>query len=91
MIKYIYKDYYYRFNNKFNFKNNNILPIKANKKAKELGVITIGFTGEHGGELKNLCDYCIQVPSNDTPRIQECHILFGHILCEIIEGELFQQ
>ena len=36
MIKYIYKDYYYRFNNKFNFKNNNILPIKANKKAKEL-------------------------------------------------------
>ena len=65
--------------------------IQAVKKAKELGVITIGFTGEHGGELKNLCDYCIQVPSNDTPRIQECHILFGHILCEIIEGELFQQ
>ena len=64
--------------------------IQAVKKAKELGVITIGFTGEHGGELKNLCDYCIQVPSNDTPRIQECHILFGHILCEIIEGELFQ-
>ena len=65
--------------------------IQAVKKAKELGVITIGFTGEHGGELKNLCDYCIQVHSNDTPRSQECHILFGHILCEIIEGELFQQ
>ena len=63
----------------------------AVKKAKELGVITIGFTGENGGELSEICDYCIQVPSNDTPRIQECHILFGHILCEIIEGELFNQ
>lgn len=65
--------------------------VAAVKKARELGVITIGFTGENGGELKALCDYCIQVPSNDTPRIQECHILFGHILCEIIEGELFHK
>lgn len=63
--------------------------VNAVKKAKELGVVTIGFTGQEGGELKNLCDYTLCVPSNDTPRIQECHILFGHILCEIIESELF--
>ena len=65
--------------------------VKAVEKAKELGVITIGFTGEKGGELAKLCDYCLKAPSNDTPRIQECHILFGHIICEIVEEQLFKQ
>lgn len=65
--------------------------VKAVQKAKELGVITIGFTGEKGGLLAELCDYCLKVPSNDTPRIQECHILFGHIICEIVEEQLFKK
>lgn len=65
--------------------------VKAVQKAKELGVITIGFTGEKGGLLADLCDYCLKVPSNDTPRIQECHILFGHIICEIVEEQLFKK
>lgn len=65
--------------------------VKAAKKAKELGVIVIGFTGETGGELATLSDFCLKVPSSDTPRIQECHILFGHILCEIIEEQLFEK
>jgi D-sedoheptulose 7-phosphate isomerase len=64
--------------------------INAIKKAKEKGMITVGFTGEKGGKLKDLVDYLINVPSNDTPRIQEAHILIGHILCEIVERELFK-
>lgn len=67
--------------------SNNIL--KAIDKAKELDMITIGFTGESGGRMKGLCDYLINVPSSDTPRIQECHILVGHIICEIVEDTLF--
>ena len=63
--------------------------VKAAKKAKELGIVVIGFTGENGGELAEISDHCLKVPSNDTPRIQECHILFGHIICEIIEEQLF--
>lgn len=57
--------------------------------AKRLGMITIGLTGESGGRTKNEADHCICVPSRDTARIQESHILIGHILCEIIECELF--
>ena len=63
--------------------------IEGLKKAKEKGLITIGLTGESGGKMKNLCDYCICVPSNETPRIQESHILIGHILCSIIEEAIF--
>ena len=63
--------------------------IEGLKIAKEKGLITIGLTGESGGEMKNLCDYCICVPSNETPRIQEAHILIGHILCSIIEESIF--
>ncbi len=64
--------------------------INAVKKAKDKGMLTIGFTGENGGKLKDLVDYLINVPSNDTPRIQEAHILIGHIICEIVERELFK-
>ena len=64
--------------------------IEAVKEANKMGVITIGFTGKQGGSLKGLCDYLIAAPSDDTPRIQECHILFGHLMCELIEEALFK-
>lgn len=64
--------------------------IQALKAAKERGLITIGFTGKDGGRLKDIVDYCLRIPSNDTPRIQEGHITIGHIVCEIVEGELFE-
>ncbi|HNX87174.1 MAG TPA: D-sedoheptulose 7-phosphate isomerase [Bacteroidales bacterium] len=63
--------------------------IKALQKANELGMITIGFTGSGGGEMNALCDYLIAVPSEDTPRIQEIHIMIGHIICEMVESNLF--
>ncbi|MFZ4741450.1 MAG: D-sedoheptulose 7-phosphate isomerase [Bacteroidales bacterium] len=63
--------------------------VKAFEVAKELGMITIGFTGESGGKMKGLSDYLINVPSNDTPRIQEVHILVGHIICELVESRIF--
>jgi D-sedoheptulose 7-phosphate isomerase len=63
--------------------------VKAFEKSKELKVITIGFTGAEGGKMKELCDYLINVPSTDTPRIQESHILLGHIICELVEKNLF--
>lgn len=63
--------------------------IKAIEAANKIGMITVGMTGASGGEMKNLCRYLINVPSADTPRIQESHILIGHIICEIVERELF--
>lgn len=61
----------------------------AFRKAKELGVITVAMTGETGGQMKALADYMLNVPSSDTPRIQESHILIGHIICEIVEASIF--
>ncbi len=63
--------------------------LRAVERANALGLITVGLTGMDGGKLAELCKYAIKVPSDDTPRIQEVHILIGHILCEIVEGELF--
>jgi D-sedoheptulose 7-phosphate isomerase len=63
--------------------------IEAIRAAKKKGMITIGLTGAEGGRLRNEVDYCICVPSKDTPRIQEAHILIGHIWCELIERALF--
>ena len=63
--------------------------INAIKKAKEMGVYTIGFTGKNGGQLRGLCDLTLHSTNDDTPRIQESHILFGHIICQIIEEEIF--
>jgi D-sedoheptulose 7-phosphate isomerase len=63
--------------------------LKALDACKEKGIISIGFTGMSGGKMADKCDYCIKVPSNETPRIQEAHILIGHILCCIVEEELF--
>ena len=63
--------------------------VKAFEMAKTIGVTTIGFTGQNGGKLKSLGDYLINVPSNTTPRIQESHILVGHIICELVEINIF--
>ena len=63
--------------------------VKAMLNAKEIGMLTVGFTGSKGGKLKEICDIMIQVPCDDTPRIQEAHILVGHIICQLIEEEMF--
>ena len=63
--------------------------VKAFETAREKGVITIAFTGLGGGLLKSLSDYLVNVPSTDTPRIQESHILIGHIICQLVEEKVF--
>jgi len=63
--------------------------VLAAQKAKAQGLLVIGLTGDGGGKLKPLCDVLIAVPSKDTPRIQESHILIQHMLCDIIEQALF--
>jgi len=70
---------------------NSLNVIKGAQTAKRKGMITVGLTGEDGGSLKDEVDYCVCVPSRDTPRIQEAHIMIGHILCELIEHALFEQ
>ncbi len=57
--------------------------------AKEKGMVTIAFTGAGGGSLKSLSDYLLNIPSTDTPRIQESHIMLGHIICQLVEAEYF--
>jgi D-sedoheptulose 7-phosphate isomerase len=64
--------------------------IKAFEAARQKKVITIGFTGETGGKLRTLSDFLFNIPSTDTPRIQEAHILLGHIVCELVESEFFK-
>ncbi len=68
---------------------NSINIIEAFKKAKRKGMINIGFTGESGGNMKEHCDFMINVPSGDTPRIQESQIMIGHIICELVEAQYF--
>ena len=63
--------------------------VKAILKAKEIGMTTVGFTGKNGGAMRDICDIMICAPSQDTPRIQEAHILVGHIICQLIEQEMF--
>jgi len=63
--------------------------VKAMKKAKEIGMLAVGFTGRDGGKIQEICDIMIRIPSDDTPRIQEAHILVGHIICQLIEEEMF--
>jgi len=68
---------------------NSVNIIKAFETARSKGIVTIGFTGSTGGKMKPLCDHLINVPSTDTPRIQEAHILLGHILCQLVEEKIF--
>jgi D-sedoheptulose 7-phosphate isomerase len=63
--------------------------IKAFDVAKEKEMITIGFTGATGGKMKDCSDYLLNVPSTDTPRIQESHIMLGHIICQLVEERYF--
>jgi D-sedoheptulose 7-phosphate isomerase len=63
--------------------------VRALKVAKEKNLITVGMTGASGGKMKELSDFLLNVPSTDTPRIQESHIMLGHIFCEIVEQQLF--
>ncbi len=63
--------------------------VKAMEAAKEKGMTTIGFTGQQGGYMKACSDFLINVPSTDTPRIQEAHILVGHIICQLVEAAYF--
>jgi D-sedoheptulose 7-phosphate isomerase len=63
--------------------------VKAFETARRKGMITIGFTGETGGKLKPLSDHLVNIPSNVTPRIQENHIMVGHIICQLVEEKYF--
>ena len=63
--------------------------LKAFETARKKEMITVGFTGESGGKLRSVCDHLINIPSIDTPRIQESHIMVGHIICELVEEKFF--
>jgi D-sedoheptulose 7-phosphate isomerase len=54
-----------------------------------MGITTVAFTGQTGGKMNGLSNYLINIPSTDTPRIQECHMLLGHTICELVEMKLF--
>jgi len=64
--------------------------VKAFEAAREKRVITVGFTGKDGGKMKPLSDFLLNVPSTDTPRIQESHIMLGHIICQMVEELYFE-
>ena len=63
---------------------------KACETARKKGMITVGFTGESGGKLRSVCDHLVNIPSTDTPRIQESHIMVGHIICQLVEEKYFK-
>ena len=63
--------------------------VNAFNEARVIGITTVGLTGEESNSFEHACDYIVNVPSIDTPRIQESHILIGHIICELIESKLF--
>ena len=63
--------------------------INAVKMANSLGMLSVGMSGAMGGKIKDLCQHNIIIPSSNTPRVQEVHILVGHIFCQIIEEQLF--
>ena len=65
--------------------------LRAVHVARERRLVTVGLTGKTGGKLRNAVDHCICIPTDQTPRIQEAHILTGHILCELLEETLFEQ
>jgi D-sedoheptulose 7-phosphate isomerase len=65
--------------------------LKAFELANEIGMITVGMTGESGGKMKALSTMLLNAPSGDTPRIQESHIMMGHIICELVEERMFER
>ena len=68
---------------------NSVNIVNAFESAKKKGITTIALVGKDGGKMAKIADYALVVPSDSTPRIQESHILIGHILCDIIEKEIF--
>lgn len=64
--------------------------VAALQQAREMGIVTVGLTGQDGGHMQSLCQYCLCVPSASTPRIQESHIMLAHILCGLVEEALFE-
>ncbi len=69
---------------------NSMSVVRGLEAARAKSLITVAMTGGSGGRLRSYADFCLQVPSEQTPRIQECHILLGHILCDFVEDELFR-
>jgi D-sedoheptulose 7-phosphate isomerase len=65
--------------------------LRAMSTARKMGLHTVGLTGSPGGKLADAVDHCICAPSNETPRIQECHILIGHIISELVEQTIFHE
>ncbi|GMQ86833.1 MAG: D-sedoheptulose 7-phosphate isomerase [Gammaproteobacteria bacterium] len=65
--------------------------LTALRRARELGIVAVGLTGREGGGMQSCCDYCLQVPSTSTPRIQESHIMLGHVICGLVEEALFDE
>src|ERR1035438_2157312 len=65
--------------------------LRALLVAKKMGMHTVGLTSCTGGKLKDAVDYCVRAPSNETPRIQECHILIGHVISELVEQTIFDE
>jgi D-sedoheptulose 7-phosphate isomerase len=68
---------------------NSVNILHAFATAREKGLVTVGFTGEGGGKMKEISDYLVNVPSKNTPRIQEAHIMIGHIICQLVEELYF--
>jgi D-sedoheptulose 7-phosphate isomerase len=64
--------------------------LRAFEEARKQGLVCIGLTGDRGGPMLELCDYLLEVPSNDTPKIQEGHLVLGHILCGLVENAIFK-
>ncbi|ACT51131.1 D-sedoheptulose 7-phosphate isomerase [Methylovorus glucosotrophus] len=71
----------------FSTSGNSANVVRAIETAKAIGAKTVGMTGGSGGKLAALCDYCLTMPSSDTPRIQEAHIFIGHSLCDLLEAD----
>tara|TARA_B100000683_G_scaffold238598_1_gene244581 strand:+ start:1707 stop:2294 length:588 start_codon:yes stop_codon:yes gene_type:complete len=74
----------------FSTSGNSCNVVRAIEVAKEMGIFVVGFTGDKQGEMDGLCDIILKAPSKDTARIQECHIMLGHLICEQVESQLFK-
>jgi len=70
---------------------NSVNILEALAECRKKGIISLGFTGARGGRMEGSCDILIKVPSDETPRIQEMHILLAHVICAIVEKELFKK
>ena len=74
----------------FSTSGNSCNVVRAIEVAKEMGIFVVGFTGDKQSEMDGLCDIILKAPSKDTARIQECHIMLGHLICEQVESQLFK-